>query len=52
MKKYGVENFEISEIDSVDDNCANAQDLLNEKEIYWISFYKSDEYGYNGNKGG
>ena len=48
MKKYGVENFEISEIDSVDDNCANAQDLLNEKEIYWISFYNSTgDNGYN-----
>ena len=49
IRKYGIENFrkEILEI------CINEKDL-NEKEIYWIDFYKSrnKEIGYNIAKGG
>lgn len=51
--KYGRESFSIEVIDT-----ALTIDELNEKEIYWIEFYKSTEYdiGYNlmsggGNKG-
>lgn len=46
MFEEGLENFtwEIIEI------CPKEEQ--SEKEKYWISFYKSDEYGYNGNKGG
>lgn len=46
MFEEGLENFtwEIVEI------CPKEEQ--SKKEKYWISFYKSDEYGYNGNKGG
>ena len=46
MFEEGLENFtwEIVEV------CPKEEQ--SEKEKYWISFYKSDEYGYNGNKGG
>lgn len=49
IKKYGKENFkkEIIEI------CESKQ-ILNEKEVYWISFYNSidSKIGYNIHKGG
>lgn len=46
MWEEGLENFtfEIVEV------CPKEEQP--EKEKYWIGFYKSDEYGYNGNKGG
>lgn len=46
MFEEGLENFtwEIVEVCSKEEQ--------SEKEKYWISFYKSDEYGYNGNRGG
>lgn len=51
INKYGVENFsfEIQEI------CT--EDLLNDREIYWIKYYNScvffdNGYGYNCNEGG
>lgn len=49
MRKYGVENFTVEEIDS-----ANNEDDLNYKEMYWISFYNSNssEFGYNSTPGG
>lgn len=45
MIKYGLENFtfELMEQCSIDQ--------LNERENYWIEFYKSCDYGLNGNKG-
>lgn len=47
MKKYGIENFQISMIEEV------ADDLLFEREKYWISFYNSyGEKGYNLTLGG
>ena len=45
LRKYGAENFDWSVIDEA----ANEQEL-NEKERYWISFYKS--CAYNIAKGG
>ena len=43
IKKYGIENFVIEEIDS-----ASTIEELNEKEIYWISKYNSIvPNGYN-----
>lgn len=42
IRKYGEENFTIEEIEKCEDN-----DLLNEREKYYISYYQS----YNGNKG-
>ena len=46
MKKYGVENFSISEIESCN------IEVLNERETYWIEYYGSFKNGYNATKGG
>ena len=48
LDKYGVENFTIEEIEQ----CNNL--LLDEREIFWIAFYKSDkkDIGYNCTSGG
>lgn len=46
IKKYGVQNFSIEEIEKCEEN------ELNEKEIYWISFYNTYEAGYNLTIGG
>ena len=48
IRKYGLENFCFSIIECCDTN------ELNEKEIYWIKYYKScdKKYGYNINSGG
>jgi group I intron endonuclease len=47
--KYGWDSFEFSILDT-----ANTIDELNEKEIYYIQYYKSNqrEYGYNITSGG
>lgn len=46
MKKEGVENFTFEILEEV------PRDKLNEREIYWINFYKSKEYGLNDTRGG
>ena len=47
IRKYGVENFYISQLEEVD------LDNLNEREIYWIKFYNSQApNGYNVRAGG
>lgn len=48
MNKYGYENFIVSQIEE----CANSK--LDEREIYWIAFYQSNnkQYGYNMTIGG
>lgn len=46
IKKYGKQNFTITEIESVDDS------LLNEREIFWIKYYDSFNNGYNATIGG
>ena len=46
MKKYGYKHFNIKEIEEVPDN------LLNEREKYWIKFYNSYYSGYNSTLGG
>lgn len=48
IKKYTTESFTIEEIEECDDS------LLNEREIYWISFYNSTDrnHGYNIQDGG
>jgi group I intron endonuclease len=48
IRKYGLEFFEFSVIEECD-----IKDL-NEREVYWIKFYKSKEpeYGYNATEGG
>lgn len=49
MNKYGKENFIFEEIDF-----ANSQEELNNKEIFWISYYNSTDktIGYNLDSGG
>ena len=44
MRKYGIENFEISLIEET-----NSPE---EREIYWISYYDSYKNGYNATLGG
>ena len=46
MRKYGIENFHIEMIEEC------SEDKLDEKEIYWISFYDSYNKGYNMTLGG
>lgn len=48
MNKYGYENFKVTEIEE----CDNAN--LDEREIYWIKYYNSNnkQYGYNMTIGG
>ncbi len=46
MKKYGYRHFYIEEIEQ----CSN--DIINERECYWINFYNSYKNGYNATKGG
>ncbi len=43
VKKYGWENFDISILEECE------TEKLNERETYWIKFYKTtnDEFGYN-----
>lgn len=47
MKKYGVENFHIEQIEEVLND-----ELACEREIYWIEYYGSFKNGYNATKGG
>lgn len=46
MRKYGKEKFHIEKIEECDNN------LLNEKEQYWIKFFNSKNNGYNSTIGG
>lgn len=48
MRKHGIENFEFEVLEEC------SADALNEKEIYYINFYKSNmrDFGYNQNDGG
>ena len=41
IRKYGKENFTIELIEEVE------TDKLDEREVYWISFYNSYNDGYN-----
>lgn len=47
IQKYGKENFTIKQID-----LANSRKEANEKERYWIKFYKTQIEGYNLTEGG
>lgn len=46
MKQDGVENFSFEVLEE----CPRAE--LNDREIYWISYYKTNEFGYNMSRGG
>ena len=47
IRKYGVDFFEVEEIEAVD-----SPDMLDEREAYWIDRYDSVRYGYNMTAGG
>lgn len=47
--KYGKNNFTFKVIETLDNY---TKELLDEREVYWISFYNSYEEGYNCTKGG
>lgn len=46
MHKYGKSSFVLEEIEKCDN------DLLDEREIYWIAFYDTYHNGYNSTPGG
>lgn len=46
IRKYGVENFSVEILEEC------SQELLNQREIYWIKFYDSYHNGYNATLGG
>ena len=46
FNKYGIEHFHMEEIEEVENN------LLDEREKYWIKFYDSYNHGYNSTLGG
>ena len=46
FNKYGIENFIIEKVEECSD------DLLNEKESYWIKYYNTFHNGYNATLGG
>ena len=52
IRKYGWENFEFEILEEIPDEFG--REYLNEREIFFISYYKSlvDENGYNLTKGG
>lgn len=53
MHKYGLDNFKIIELDKVEsDNKKNLKNVLDKKEIYYISLYDSYKNGYNATLGG
>ena len=49
LRYYGFENFSYEILESAD---YFTKEELNEKEIYWISYFNSYEDGYNSNRGG
>lgn len=46
FNKYGIEHFSIHLIEECDEN------ILGEREKYWIKYYNSKENGYNATLGG
>ena len=46
IRKYGIENFSFEVIEECEIN------QLDEREIYWITFYNSYKNGYNQTSGG
>lgn len=46
MREYGVDNFSFEVLEECE------KEKLNEREIYWISFYNSFQDGYNMTPGG
>lgn len=51
LRKYGVENFSFEILEEFSSE-EYSKEKLNEKEIYWISYYDSFKNGYNATPGG
>lgn len=49
FKKYGFDNFEYYLVEKFDENCLNLENILAEKELYWIKELDAlnREKGYN-----
>lgn len=46
MKKYGIENFKVEEIEQCDNQ------IVDKREKYWIQYFNSYKSGYNATLGG
>ena len=46
MNKYGIDNFKIEQIEECND------DIVNEREVYWIEYFGTFKNGYNATIGG
>lgn len=46
MKSQGIENFIFQVVEEI------SRPRLNEREVYWIDFYKTRDYGLNSTRGG
>lgn len=46
MNKYGINNFKIEQIEKCND------DIVNEREVYWIEYFGTFKNGYNATIGG
>jgi group I intron endonuclease len=46
FKKYGIKNFVLETIEEC------SEEIINEREEYWIQYYNSYHYGYNATYGG
>lgn len=46
MNKYGIESFKVEQIEECDDN------VVNEREVYWIEYFGTFKNGYNATIGG
>ena len=46
FNKYGIDNFIVEEVERCSD------EILNERESYWIDYYNTYHYGYNATRGG
>lgn len=46
MNKYGIESFKIEQIEECHD------DVVNEREVYWIEYFGTFKNGYNATVGG
>lgn len=52
LKKYGLENFTVSILESIDIDTPNLSDVLNQKEQEYIEKYDTYYHGYNLTLGG
>lgn len=46
INKYGIDNFDVKTLEKCDNN------IISQREIYWIEYYNTYKSGYNATKGG